>query len=386
MALPSEPLVALPLGILQQCNTSMTRSIRSAPEAASPFSGMGSPSTIRAGRPLRVSQSQDNLSVGRVPQPASRNALVQREPVGQLRLDSSPLSLRRDNGEAIPMKGRKMSTLGRLCAALLLGLCAAGVRAEPAQPILTITAGTVTNHFTATELRSRTDLASVQIPPHVDYKVSLTLQAVPLLNLLAAFPLKGFDRLEATATDGFAAQIPLALIEASKSGGSVAWIAVEDPNHPWPKLPGKDAGAGPFYLIWQYPERSQVVNEQWPYMLEKLVAVQSPELRWPQLKVDSALPADAPARLGEDVFVTQCLPCHRLNGGGGSEIGPDLGQPMAATDYMTEAGIRALVRDPKSVRTWPQQQMPAFPPTILPDTDLKALIAYLRQIASQRSR
>jgi mono/diheme cytochrome c family protein len=59
---------------------------------------------------------------------------------------------------------------------------------------------------------------------------------------------------------------------------------------------------------------------------------------------------------------------------------------MAAIDYMTEAGIRALVRDPKSVRTWPQQQMPAFAPTVLPDTDLKALITYLRQIASQRDR
>jgi hypothetical protein len=44
------------------------------------------------------------------------------------------------------------------------------------------------------------------------------------------------------------------------------------------------------------------------------------------------------------------------------------------------------VRDPKTVRTWPQQQMPAFPPTILPDGDLEALIAYLKQIANQRGR
>jgi len=168
------------------------------------------------------------------------------------------------------------------------------------------------------------------------------------------------------------------LIQAGRSGGSVAWIAVENPGHPWPKLPGKDASAGPFYLIWQYPERSQVANEQWPYMLEKLTAVQSPELRWPQLAVNGPLSADAPARLGEAVFATQCLPCHRLNGGGASEIGPDLGQPMAATDYMTEPGLRALVRDPKSVRTWPQQRMPAFPPTLVPDTDLNSLIAYLK--------
>lgn len=279
-----------------------------------------------------------------------------------------------------------MSALAQLCRVLVLGLSVARVHAEPMQPILTITAGEVRKNFTVVELLSRTDLASVQIPPHVDYNVSLTLQAVPLLNLLAGFPLEGFDRLEASATDGFVAQIPLALIEAGENGGSVAWIAIEGSNYPWPKLPGKDASAGPFYLIWQYPERSQVANEQWPYMLERLTAVQSPERRWPQLEVNTALPADAPARLGESIFAVQCLPCHRINGGGASDIGPDLGQPMAAADYMTEQGLRALVRDPKSVRTWPQQQMPAFSPTVLPETDLNALIAYLKQIASQRGR
>jgi mono/diheme cytochrome c family protein len=283
-------------------------------------------------------------------------------------------------------KDCKTLKLAKLCAAVWLGLCASSVRAEPAQPTLTIAAGTVTIHYTAAELLSRTDLASIQIPPQVDYDVSLTVQAVPLLDLLAAFPLAGFDRLEASATDGFVAQIPLSLIEAGRSGGSVAWIAVENLGHPWPKLPGKDTGAGPFYLIWQYPERSRVASEQWPYMLERLTAVQSPELRWPQLRVNEALPADAPARLGETVFATQCLPCHRLNGGGASEIGPDLGQPMAATEYITEPGLRALVRNPKSVRTWPQQQMPAFPKTLLPDADLNDLIAYLNQIASQRRR
>jgi mono/diheme cytochrome c family protein len=279
-----------------------------------------------------------------------------------------------------------MSAPVKLVSALLLCLSAAGARAQPAQPTLTVTAGAVANHFTSAELLSRPDLASIQIPPGVDYDVPLTVQAVPLLDLLAAFPLEHYDRLEATATDGFVAQIPLALIEAGKSGGSVAWVAVEDPAHPWPKLRGKDTSAGPFYLVWQYPERSRVANEQWPYMLEKLTAVQSPEVRWPQLRVDETLPADAPARLGEAIFATQCLPCHRLNGGGGSGIGPDLGQPMAATDFLTERGLRALVRDPKSVRTWPQQQMPAFSPTILPDADLEALIAYLKQIANQRGK
>jgi hypothetical protein len=45
-------------------------------------------------------------------------------------------------------------------------------------------------------------------------------------------------------------------IEMGKSRGSVAWIAVEDPNHLWPNLPWKNASAGPLYLVWQYAERS----------------------------------------------------------------------------------------------------------------------------------
>jgi hypothetical protein len=52
---------------------------------------------------------------------------------------------------------------------------------------------------------------------------------------------------------------------------------------------------------------------------------------------------------------------------------------MGATDYLTEAGLRALVRDPKSVRSWPQQQMAAFPLSVLPDTDLDALCCMDRQ-------
>jgi hypothetical protein len=159
-----------------------------------------------------------------------------------------------------------MSALVKLGSALLLCRCAAGACAEPTQPALTVTAGAITNRFTAAELLARPDLVSVQIPPGVDYDVELTVQALPLLDLLAASPLGGFDRLEATATDGFVAQIPLALIKAGKSGGSVAWVAVK---------------------------RSRVANEQWPYMLEKLTAVQSPEVRWPQLKVNETLSANA---------------------------------------------------------------------------------------------
>jgi hypothetical protein len=39
---------------------------------------------------------------------------------------------------------------------------------------------------------------------------------------------------------------------------------------------------------------------------------------------------------------------------------PDLNLPMNPTEYFTDAGLRALIRDPRSVRVWPEQRMPSF--------------------------
>ena len=202
------------------------------------------------------------------------------------------------------------------------------------------------------------------------------LPAIPLLDLIGRGGDR-FDTLEARAKDGFVAQIPLALIVSGAHGGAIPWIAVEDRTQPWPALPVPMTSAGPFYLVWEHPERSGVRTEQWPYALESLTLVESPVRRWPQLAVPSSLPEEAPARRGQQVFLAQCLPCHRLNGGGGGEMGPDLGQPMAATEYLTDLGLRAIIRDPRSVRIWPMQVMPGFDKAALSDADLDAMIEYL---------
>jgi mono/diheme cytochrome c family protein len=238
----------------------------------------------------------------------------------------------------------------------------------------------VTRRFTASELLARADAAEVAIARDVSYGRDTSYRAVPLLALLSELPPDSrSDTLESRAADGFVAQIPLSLVKQAATGGAVPWIAVEPPGQAWPDLPGKAHGPGPFYLVWQNPERSGVASEQWPYQLASLEVVESPAHRWPQLATTPSLPSDAPARRGEVVFAANCLPCHRLNGGGAGEIGPDLGLPMNVTEYLTDRGLRAIVREPRAVRTWPLQQMPGFEPVALPDTDLDALIAYLRQ-------
>jgi len=239
--------------------------------------------------------------------------------------------------------------------------------------------GETTRQFTGAELLARSDVAMLEVPNDASYGRAMSYRAVPLRALLPALRPDATDTMEMRATDGFVAQLPSALIE----GEAVPWIAVEDPAQPWPLVPGKTISAGPFYLVWQNPERAGISPEQWPYALASLTAVASPVQRWPAIAVDKSLPAKAPARRGQAVFIANCLTCHRLGDSGEGTAGPDLLRPMPATAYFTDAGLRALIRDPASVRNWPEQQMPAFNTSVIEDSDVDAVIAYLHYVAAR---
>ena len=273
--------------------------------------------------------------------------------------------------------GRHPMRLFCLLTVLLAGLAAA--RAQAASPVLVVTAGGATRQFTADELRAWPSAATVTVPHDPAYDRAMSYRAVPLRALLATLPPDAADTVEARAGDGFVAQLPRALID----GAAVPWIAFEDPAQPWPPLRGRTASAGPFYLIWQDPERAGVSTEQWVYSLAALSAAPSPAQRWPAIAVDPSVPEDAPARHGEAVFIANCLPCHRLGGAGEGTIGPDLLRPMPATAYFTETGLHALIRNSAAVRHWPAQQMPAFSDTTLPDAAIDKVIAYLRYLAAR---
>jgi mono/diheme cytochrome c family protein len=244
---------------------------------------------------------------------------------------------------------------------------------------LTLTGSGVTKQFRTADLLARSDTATIIVPHDPAYGRAMTYRAVPLRDLLAELPPDPADTIEARATDGFVSQLSRALI----AGPAVPWIAVEDSAHSWPLLPGKAQSAGPFYLVWENPEAAGISAEQWPYALAALTAVTKPVQRWPAIAVAASLPTDAAARRGQAVFIINCLPCHRLAGNGEGSMGPDLLKPMPATIYLTDAGLRALIRNPAAVRHWPGQQMPGFDPVAIPDSDVDALIAYLHQLVEQ---
>jgi mono/diheme cytochrome c family protein len=148
-------------------------------------------------------------------------------------------------------------------------------------------------------------------------------------------------------------------------------------------MPGKNESAAPFYIVWTGAEVDSIRSEQWPYHMAKLVNEPSPLSRWPALAVNAALPPDDPVRAGQALFVVQCLPCHKLNGAGAADVGPDLNLPQNPTDYLTPQGLHDLIRNPKAVRTWPAQIMPALS-DYLSDREIDLVIAYLEHMAGRK--
>jgi len=276
--------------------------------------------------------------------------------------------------------------LGMKTLALILGfflfLPAVALAAEPA---VEVEVGADKRSFTRDELLARPDAATIEVPKEVTTGAPMTFRAVPAAALLSGLPFPPGSVIEAVAVDGFAAQIPLDLMLNTDASKSTAWVAIEPADHPWPKVPGKDYTAGPFYVVWTKPEASGIRSEYWAYQLGKLRSQLSPTARWPALAVDEGLPADDPARAGEALYVAQCLPCHKLNGGGASDVGGDLNLPMNATEYMTNKGLHALIRDPKSVRSWPGMKMQGWSPDFLSDQEIDHIIAYLKHMAGPKT-
>jgi len=258
------------------------------------------------------------------------------------------------------------------------------VSAGAADPILDVEIKGEVRNFARDTLLARPEVTAVEIAHDIAYRKTMRFRAIPLAVLLPGLSASPDSVLEAVATDGFAAQLPLDLVTNTDLAKAVAWLAIETDEAPWPPLPGKTTSAGPFYIVWTGATAATIRSEQWAYQVAKLQTQPSPAARWPALGVDPMLPATHSIRAGQALFVTQCLPCHTLNGAGSGTVGPDLNRPMNPTQYLTQDGLRALIRDPKSVRSWPGLLMPGFTADQMSDREIDLVIEYLAHMAARR--
>ena len=251
-------------------------------------------------------------------------------------------------------------------------------------PTLTVSTDGGVHIFDRDALLARTDVVEITTSRDVAYRTPRKYRAVALAKLLEGVAIPPDAVVEAVAQDGFVTQLPRDLVYANDN--FVAYMAIEAADRPWPPIPGKDKSAGPFYVVWLGDQASSVPTMMWPYQIVSLSVQDAPDKRWPALAVDPMLPALHPARDGQTLFVNKCFTCHTMNRAGSASVGPDLNLPMNPTEYFTDAGLRALIRDPRSVRVWPEQRMPSFPEEDLSNEELGLILAYLNHMAGRKSR
>lgn len=261
-------------------------------------------------------------------------------------------------------------------AALLLTLIILSCAAQAAEFEVQLNDGR--HAWNSSELLEHPQARDIEIIDDVSYKRTMHYRAVPISALLEG--VAPGDHLQAVALDGFAAELPAAILLAKE--GAKAWLAIEDPQHPWPPLAQGKPSAGPFYLVWTDPAASQVGPEQWPFQVARIRQLAPVEQRFPALL--PATDADSEIQAGFAAYQKNCMACHRLNGAGDSEFGPDLNIPHNPTEYFTGDFLQRYIRDPQSLRRWPQGRMPEFDAKTLSDAELRELIAYLKHMSGRK--
>lgn len=245
---------------------------------------------------------------------------------------------------------------------------------------LTLELGNASKVWTTQELLALPQTRQIDIDNDVSYKRRMTYQAIPLAVLLEQ--VKPTDHIQAVALDGFAGELAAASLLTNK--GAQAWLAIEDPTKPWPSLGSNGPSAGPFYLVWQHPEAADIGAEQWPFKVVRLRLLTSVAERFPALL--PAANASQTVQHGFALYQANCMACHRLNKAGDSHMGPDLNLPYNPTEYFKPAFLKRYIRDPQSLRRWPQAKMTGFNQDTLSDTELEQLIAYLSHMASRKAQ
>ena len=291
---------------------------------------------------------------------------------------------RRQSGHELKPRFRT-SPYFTLAFSLLVCLFKAPVgtaNAEPA-PTFSIVIGEKINRWSTEALLKSPYLKTIKTKTDPAYKRPMEFQAIPLYRLFDELKVEkqneAGETLLFSCRDGFSAPISKEKILNKDPKRAIAYIAIEPLGSKWPAMKSNSpTSAGPYYLIWENPEFSKIGNEEWPQQLLSFTLKPSVEKLFP-----NTVPV-ANLKKGYQLFVQNCFMCHTINGQGASELGPDLNIPYNPTEYMNRDFLRKLIRNPQSLRRWPQSKMSAFDKAILPDEDLDQIIAYLKHMAKHK--
>lgn len=253
------------------------------------------------------------------------------------------------------------------------------------EPVLEISSPELSVSYKYQQLIDRDDLEHISIAQDPSYQnKAQTFRAIRLLNLFKQFKLKANMVVQFNCTDGFSAPMDTSLLLNTSQDKALAYLAIENPKQKWAPLPNKKLSAGPFRIIWLNPEKSHIVQEQWPYMIHSFEIKGTLKASYPLIFPSKELAKDHNINKGFKVFLNNCFVCHKLNGQGSASIGPDLNHPMNPTEYFKSDALKKLIRDPKSVRTWKSSKMPDFSKDEISEIELEQLISYLEHMKERK--
>jgi len=283
----------------------------------------------------------------------------------------------------------KYATAYSRVASLVVLLCYGLVRhagaAGALDPELTFQAGDQKITFKRSELLKRSDVETVSVANDVAYPGrAMSYKAVRATALFDGLKVADDAVIQFRCLDGFAAPISKERLLNKQPDKSLAYIAIEEADKPWPAMKPGGMSAGPFYLVWMKPEASFIGPEEWPYQVVAFEVKGTLEKLYPNIFPDAKLKPTSPVRQGFAIFTKNCFACHTLNGAGAAELGPDLNVPMNPTEYFQKTALRKLIRDPQSLRHFPRSRMSAFPQEVLSEQELDHLIAYLEHMAKRK--
>jgi mono/diheme cytochrome c family protein len=205
---------------------------------------------------------------------------------------------------------------------------------------------------------------------------SFDLQAIPLCSLLKINKDVG-SILKIRGWDKYLSYFTLErLYPCDPKRESIAYIAIEEPEKPWPIAAKLKRSAGPFYLIWQ---GKPVAQTDWVFGPEMIsITNRNP--------FSNLLPVNSSTQetKGLEQFASKCGVCHSINLVGNLEFGPDLNYPMNPTEYFSEKILRQFIRNSQSIRHMKYDKMLAFSEKLLSEEEMDDLISFLKLMKNHK--
>jgi mono/diheme cytochrome c family protein len=150
------------------------------------------------------------------------------------------------------------------------------------------------------------------------------------------------------------------------------------PGHNWVPFTshGAQTDPGPFYLVWPHVPQGDS-SHVWPYAIESILIGTTSGM------FARAEPKSDRFAKGFNLFVQNCMPCHSINGVGGT-VGIELNVPRNVFEYWQPELLPAYVAHPENFRR--NSKMPSFSHLGTPAiADILAYVGYMKDHKSEPS-